>query len=161
MKKLIEYHIRHNSTLVNENIVIKNSKSLMSPRRLDLGFKLFYLNNKDKLSELSNNLYRKTIEIITNFSFREFGNNNKTNYTSFLNQFKEIEESIKSKGFDSNESLIPVSVDNIILDGSHRLSSCIKNNQKVPTLQYNSKSPNYNWTFFRDRGMAPIRLRLE
>ena len=160
MKKLIEYHIRHNSTLVNENIVIKNSKSLMSPRRLDLGFKLFYLNNKDKLSELSNNLYRKTIEIITNFSFREFGNNNKTNYTSFLNQFKEIEESIKSKGFDSNESLIPVSLDNIILDGSHRLSSCIKNNQKVPTLQYNSKSPNYNWTFFRDRGMAPNQIEI-
>ena len=37
--------------------MLQNSKSLMSPRRLDLGFKLFYLNNKDKLSELSNNLY--------------------------------------------------------------------------------------------------------
>ena len=160
MKKLIEHHIRQNSTLVNDNIIIQNSKSLMSPRRLDLGFKLFYLNNKDKLSELSNNLYRKTIEIITDFSFKEFGNNKKKTYSIFINQFREIEKSIKSKGFDSNESVIPISMDNIILDGSHRLSSCIKNNLKVPTLKYDSKTPNYNWTFFRDRGMSPKQIEI-
>lgn len=160
IKRIVEDHISQKATLVDDDIVIQNPIALMSPQRLDLGFKLFYLNYRVKLSKLSDNLYKKTIEIITNFSFQEFGNDKKNSYPTFIDQFKQIENSILSNGFDYHESVIPVSQDNIILDGSHRLCSCIKNNIEVPTIKYESRTPNYNWVFFRDRGMGLKQIEL-
>ena len=160
INKIVESHISQNATLINDEIIIQKPQVLMSPKRLDLGFKLFYLKHEIKLFELSNSLYQKTIEIITNFSFKEYGKNKKNSYSVFLKEFKEIDKSLSSNGFDNNVSVIPISLDNVILDGSHRLSSCIKNDIQVPTLKYDSKTPNYDWTFFRDRGMSLKQIEL-
>ena len=77
LNKTVENHISQNATLINDDIIIQKPINLMSPKRLDLGLKLFYLNYEIKLFELSNSLYQKTIEIITNFSFKEYSESSK------------------------------------------------------------------------------------
>ena len=62
IKRIVEDHISQKATLVDDDIVIQNPTALMSPQRLDLGFKLFYLNYRVKLSKLSDNLYKKQLK---------------------------------------------------------------------------------------------------
>ena len=91
-----ENPIIRNASLKSEMIKFYNASFLMSPRRFDLGLKLFYLNYNMRLPKLTDELYKKTIEIITSFSFKEYGNNQKNTYHHFKRDFNGLEGSIKN-----------------------------------------------------------------
>jgi len=51
-----------------------DSKKLLTWNRLDLAFKLFYLDNKDKNPELAKKVYKEDIRAQTLGKFVEYGN---------------------------------------------------------------------------------------
>ena len=62
--------------------------------------------------------------------------------------------SIKENGFDIEKSIIPISKEGVILNGSHRLACSIKNNVKlVPCIRLKINSPKYDYKFFKFRNV--------
>ena len=130
-----------------------NSNELLSNNRLDVVFKILYLKYRYlKLNELADQIYNNHIEIITNGIFTE-PNSTKKTLNDYRKIFNEIFNSIKSQGFNKNISKIPISVDGSITNGSHRLASSIFLNKKVYTIEDLQQSHNYDYEFFRNRGM--------
>ena len=61
---------------------------LLTWNRLDLAFKLFYLDNKDKNSDLAVEVYKEDIKAQTLGSFVEVGNKDKESFENYINEFK-------------------------------------------------------------------------
>lgn len=130
-----------------------NSYQLLTNNRLDVVFKILYLKYIHlKLFELADQVYDKHIEIITNGIYNE-PNSKKKSLNDYKTAFNEIFNSIKREGFNRNISLIPISKDCSITNGSHRLASSIFFNKKVFTKESLEPSHNYDFKFFKERGM--------
>jgi hypothetical protein len=126
LKKMIEPFIY--DKLTKEEYEIKTIKAidLLSWNRLDLAFKLFYLDNKRTNFELAKKVYKEDIKSQTSGKFIEYGNENKkNNFEEYLIIFDKIFKSIKSNGFDKDRTLIPLSKEGTLINGSHRISSSI------------------------------------
>ena len=161
LKNLIEEFYITDDFDDNQSINWLDSYELLSLNRFDIAFKLFYLNYRYKCSKLAKELYRSHINIITNGTFKEFGNSSKDSFESYLNDFNLIYESIKKKKFDKTISLIPInSKGSILLNGAHRIASAIHLGVKVPTITIKNSEPNYNLNFFKKRGISNFHLEL-
>jgi hypothetical protein len=66
------------------DLVEVDSKDLLTWNRLDLGFKLFYLENHDLIPQFSRELYEQDIKAQTMGDFVEFGNEKKIVLISIL-----------------------------------------------------------------------------
>ena len=133
-------------------MILKNPKDLISSNRLDIGFKIYYLLNKDD----SNEVYSSHLGPITSFKYIEFDDPKKNSLEKFVQTFNEVNKSIKCNGFDySKSSLIPLSKDGSILNGSHRIASLIYNKcDKIECVVMENQKPlNYNYVFFRRLGV--------
>ena len=136
----------------------ENPLKLINKSRFDLNAKLIYLNGYIDNKFNYNELYDSFINAFTLGSFIEPGNNNKNTLEKFRICFKDIYHSILNNGFDIKKSIIPLSKDGVILNGSHRLAVAIKCKTKVPCIKLNVKSPNYDYKFFRDRFVPEVFL---
>ena len=101
-------------------------ENLLSYKRIDLIPKINYVEDflKNNFRENTISDYKKIIACFTNNQFIEPGSNKNT-FKKYILFFNKIIESIKAKGFDNSISVIPLNSENIILDGSHRVSACI------------------------------------
>jgi len=162
MKKneLFENHIVNKNSSFELKYDYIDPRKLLSANRLDIGFKLFYLNNREYINEFSVKIYKSHIRAITDNSFKEFGNNTKSDFKKFLDEFLTIEASLLKNEFDTDASIIPVSENNVLLDGSHRLSIAVKNKIQIAIQKFDLKHPAYNWKFFRDRGVAKNHIEI-
>lgn len=125
--------------------------SLLNPSRFDLMAKYIYVKFYDKKikSDFGKELYLEHIRIFNGFI--ENDNSNKIGKEAFESNFNKLIESIKSNGFDINHP-VPVSPDNLILDGSHRLATAIYYNKKVSSIELAANSGIYDYKYFLDRG---------
>ena len=126
---LVEKHFFND---ISENSIIKEQDSweLLTPNRLDVCFKIFFLKKKDKISN-SEKFYSEHISVMTNGLFREYGNSKKNSFKVFLKNFIDLEKAMDKNYFDELKSIIPLGRNNTIIDGAHRLSISILKNIKI------------------------------
>ncbi|HGH6046433.1 TPA: hypothetical protein AB5H48_002878 [Vibrio mimicus] len=133
--------------------LIKNPTELLTSGRFDLFFKILYLDMLEIGDPRACEIYDKHIYIITEGVVKEKGNANKNSYDAFRKEFISIYENIKTAGFCSDKSIIPIGNDGNILDGAHRVASSIKCNVEVLTIDLDAQCKHYDYKYFIDNGM--------
>jgi len=129
-----------------------NPYNLINKMRFDLFSKLIFLDGLNLYSNNYEDLYYSFINAFSLGKFLEPGNKEKKGFISFTKSFKETFFSMQKEGFSLKKSIIPISKNGIILNGSHRLACAIKLNiEFVPCIRLNINSPKYNYQFFKYR----------
>lgn len=129
--------------------VIKlNPIELLTWNKLDLAFKLFYLDNKVKNEVLATKIYKEDIKAQTLSSFREYGNEDKDSFDKYIEAFNVTYKNIKEKGFNENETLIPLSNVNTIMNGSHRIASAIHLNKEISCVRLEQSVVDCDYKYF-------------
>ena len=83
------------------------------------------------------NLYKRHLEVWNGFD--EIDNTNKKTFDSFVHIFHDILDSIKAVGYDNGKSSVPVTEDGRLLNGSHRVASCLLYDK--PVLYHTTTDP--------------------
>lgn len=135
-------------------IIEKNPIELLTWNRLDLAFKLSYLDNKDRLNNLAEKVYYQDIKSQTLGSFEEFGNDEKSSFEKYIKDFEITYEDIKNNGFDESKTLVPLSETGTIINGAHRVASAIHLNEQITCI--NTKLPimTCDYKYFYERNVS-------
>jgi hypothetical protein len=141
------------------DLVEVDSKDLLTWNRLDLGFKLFYLENHDLIPQFSRELYEQDIKAQTMGDFVEFGNEKKNSFDKYLKNFDQTFLSIKNNGFDFLESIIPLSESGSILNGAHRTASLIQLGGKATCIKTNLKTK-IDFKYFYERNVSERDIQI-
>ena len=151
---LIEPHFYDD--LKKEKYEIKTIKAdeLLTHSRLDIAFKLLYLEMLKHDVKFSREIYQEHIRAFSLGKFSEPGNKEKNNIDKFINDFKEIFENIKNNGFDHEKTLLPLSKNSSIANGSHRIASAIFLDKDVNCVQIETTNHIYDYNFFYDRNVS-------
>lgn len=125
LRDKVEPHIFDKLKLLKYPIFKDKSYNLLSANRLDVGFKLFYLQYLEKNKRLALDVYHKSLKANKLFKIEEYGNYKKNSLKSFELYFKELLLDIKNDGFNINKSIVPINKNNEILNGSHRVATTV------------------------------------
>ena len=150
-KKLIEpFFFKY---LKPKNYIFKNidPNKLMTPSRLDIAFKLLFLNYININKKLAIEIYSNHINALTLGSNKEPGKKAKKNISIYIKQFKHTFDSIKKNGFNFKKTLIPVSNKNHLCNGAHRVASSIYLNNKIALIKLGYEEHLYDYKFFYKR----------
>lgn len=134
------------------------AKELIVGSRFDLWAKLFYAHHRKINSNLAKSVYLSHI-MAFNPDGKEPGREDKTNADDFLNVFDALLDYFENHDFDNSISLIPVSSDGVILDGSHRTAALAYYNKLVTVVQFEEVHPvcHFDYQYFLKRGF-PISI---
>ena len=132
-----EYEINPDQNYEIEEI---DAKELLTIDRLDLIPKLIWIkaNETGDGIKYANELYDAHIIAITGRTGKEPGKEHEKNSPQ---KFREIFKSllaIGKEGFNSNISVIPVGMNNTIMDGAHRTAIGIYYGMKLPIVRFPS-----------------------
>jgi len=154
VKKLLERHLE--KSLVNKMYTSKTieARELLTSTRFDVAFKLLYLEIKSKNIEFAKEIYKEHIRAFSLGKFTEYGNKEKDSIRVFFKEFDDTFENINLNGFDNTKSLIPLSKNGSIVDGSHRLASAIFLNKNVECVNIKAYNPIYDYKFFYNRNIS-------
>ena len=83
LKGRIEPHIYDSLKLDEYSLFKVKSTKLLSTNRLDVGFKLYYLEYIDKNDFIARDVYFKSLKANKLFNIKEFGNNKKNSLKDF------------------------------------------------------------------------------
>ncbi len=137
------------------NVFSRKSISLLNSKRLDIIAKYIYvkafISGRNKYFAL--NLYLEHIRVFNGFV--ENDDSNKIGQDAFLNSFNELIKAIQSQGY-MDDSIIPLGIDNTVLDGGHRVATAIYFNFDVPTIRLDFSDDNFRFDFeyFKNKGLA-------
>lgn len=139
-------------SISEESVNVLSAKKLFNRKRLDLIVK--YLFAKEIL-DTKNNLYSKDIykdlyirHILMRTMGKEpvdiYGNqSSKQTVDDYVNSFRDLIFSIDKNGFDKNNP-VPVSSNNLIANGAHRVAACLTLNKEIVTI---SSEIGIDWGF--------------
>ena len=131
---------------------------LINSKRIDPLAKYVYV----KFNELNiNSNWGKEIYLEHMRSFNQFiegDDSGKEGIDAFLSSFNSLINSIKQFGFDSSKSVLPISKDKELIEGSHRLGAALFFNIDVPTLSFKNQGWNYDFAFFKNKNLHPKYL---
>ncbi|ADO84440.1 hypothetical protein [Ilyobacter polytropus] len=135
------------------------AQELLTWNRIDLGFKLFYLKNKDKNKKEGEKIYKEDIKTQTFGKFIEY-ENEKNDFDKFIKTFDQTYNNIKKKGFDKTDSIIPLSNNSTIINGAHRVASAIYLKKKVFTIETEIEEMKCDYKMFKERGVSNEALEI-
>ena len=158
LEVLIEPHIFKNLKKKEYSLEILPPSLLLTWNRLDLAFKLFFLNNRDK-GKFVEDIYAKHIKAFTLGSFEEYGDPNKDSIIKYIDAFYTTLNDMKG-GFDDEKSIIPLSVNQSILNGAHRIASAIYLNKTVSCVLLDLQNQIYDYRFFIQRHVPKDLLEI-
>jgi hypothetical protein len=158
--ELIRFEPHLDAILQSEKYAIESVSplELFTHNRFDLAIKLLYLDNKLYNDTFSRRIYADHIRALTVGSFRELGNDQKSNLKSFEDTFSELYSSICSNGFDAKKSLVPLSQNGTIVNGAHRVTCAIALKKPVKCVKIDTLDYVYDYKFFRDSGLNQSML---
>lgn len=126
---------------------------LINHKRFDIMAKYIYgwfkKNNID--SDWGRRLYEDHIWVFNQYD--EDDGSGKKGIAAFYNSFDLTLKSVQQFGFKEDESIIPISINKVPLDGAHRLTAALLYNEKVKAVKIDTDDVDYNYHFFRDRGL--------
>lgn len=153
-------HLLNFVEISTENRVARLSPlALLTGRRFDILAKYIYVQFKQFSirSTWAFDLYKDHLKAFNNFREED---GIKNNFNDFIGAFDGLIETIHNGGFDETKSVVPVLNRRIILDGSHRVATCLLFDRPLSSLYVELKpecksriSVNYNYEFLRSRGM--------
>ena len=151
IKPLLEPHIYE--LLDKDYYKIENldPKNLINKSRFDLNSKLLYLDGFSTENFNYKDLYHSFINAFSLGSFKEPGNPYKNSFEIYEKSFADIYKSIKLEDFNTKKSLVPISKEGIILNGSHRVAAAIKLQKNISCIRLDIEPPNYDQNFFKSR----------
>jgi len=151
--QLIEPHFEKD--LIQDSYEVKTIKAskLLTHTRFDLAFKLLYLEMIGKDVKFSKKIYKEHIRAFSLGKFTEPGNEDKNSIEVFFEEFHKTFEEIKTNGFDSSKTLIPVSKNGSIANGAHRVASAIYLDKDVECVQIDTPDHIYDYKFFYSRNV--------
>ncbi len=152
--KLIEPHFAKDLAQDNYEIETIKANKLLTSTRFDLAFKLLYLDMKDKGVNFATEFYKEHIRAFSLGKFSEPGNESKDSIERFYEEFDNTYESIKESGFDSTKTLIPLSKNGSIANGSHRVASAIHLDLDIECVKIDSVDHIYDYRFFYNRNVS-------
>lgn len=127
--------------------------NLLTYNRFDLAFKLMFLDLYNINPNLAKDVYVEHIRAFSFGKFTEPGNELKQGSEKFLTDFLRTFEKIKSSGFDSDLTLIPLSSNGTIANGAHRVASAIYLGEKVSVVSLETPDQIYDYEFFYKRNV--------
>ncbi len=71
-----------------------------------------------------------------------------------MDSFHATLDSIKRAGFDPGLSLVAAALGRVVIDGGHRVAACLVHRQPVRCVEVDFTPQDYNYEFFRARGLA-------
>jgi len=154
LKNLIEPHIFNQLKKNNYQEITLEANKLLTSARLDLGFKLLYLEMIEKDVKFAKEIYKLNISVCGFGKFIEVGKENKNNFDDFIHEFKKTFEDIKINGFDSKKTLIPLSKNHSIANGAHRIASSIYCNKIVECIETEVDNHIQDYKFFYNRNIS-------
>lgn len=160
LEKLIEPNIYNN--LIDEYYHLKYfaPEKLLHPNRFDLAFKLFYLRMIKLNPDLACEVYLEHIRAFGLGRYFEAGREDKAGKEAFVNQFEDISSDIQNNGFDSERTVIPLSINGVACNGSHRIASAIVAKHAICTVKTTEADPCFDYRFFQSRNVSTDILDL-
>ena len=128
------------------NIYSVKAINLLSPVNYDIFIKYLYFKK----------MYLKHIKIFNNYKEPD---GSKKNKTDFLNSAKKLVLDFEN-GFDYSKSIVPISNQNIIIDGSHRIALSIIKNENISCIKFDTEDLLFDFRFFKKRGFSQEYLDL-
>lgn len=128
--------------------------------RIDLICKLYYIECREKGVDMTfaKELYTEHLRTFSEGTFKEPGNDEKDSLEKYFNTFNHLIDDIKENGFDARKSVIPVSDNGVILDGSHRVAIAIYLNLELPVVRIHGIEQHFDTVFFQKNGLKRIYL---
>lgn len=154
----LEPHLHDDLSAQEYEVKTLKASGLLRATRFDLAFKLLYLELSSYDVPWAEAVYIEHIKALTLGKFIEPGSDEKDSMARYLEAFEATFESIKKKGFDSDQSLIPLSVNGSIANGAHRVASAIYLKQTVAVVGLDTFDHLYDYDFFYKRGVPGTML---
>ncbi len=137
------------------NVISVPSRDLLTWNRLDLAFKLFYLETKNAHLELAETVYQEDIRSQTLASFKEHGNDEKNTFSRYLEIFEGLHRNMELSGFDDKISLIPLSRTGSLMNGAHRVAVAAFLNREVRCVRMELEPLVRDYLYFYWRDVSP------
>ncbi len=102
-------------------------------------------------SDWPRRLYDEHIWVFSKYS--EGDKSGKVGIEAFLNSYEKILNSIETRGFDPEESVIPVGNGGAVIDGSHRVAACALFGLDLTVVNFR-RDVAYDFRFFMERGLG-------
>ncbi len=127
---------------------------LLSPARLDVMAKYIYALHwvLGRRANWAVYVYREHLRVWN--EFRENDGSGKTSFDAFKESFDELLSRFSRNDFEENQGLLPVGLNNVIIDGSHRAAAALAINTPVKVVYFNTEPRHYNYRFFQQAGLG-------
>lgn len=128
--------------------------------RMDLLCKLFYIECREKKRDMTfaKELYTEHLRAFSEGTFTEPGNEEKDSLEKYFDTFDRLIDDIRDNGFNAEKSVIPVSDNGVILDGSHRVAAAIYYHMTLPVVRIHGIEQCFDTVFFQRNGLKRIYL---
>lgn len=125
-------------------------QTLNFTNRFDVFIKYLFIKSIELNYQTSfyEDMYRNHLSVWNGFS--EYDNANKNNYQAFRSTFINIMQSIKNEGYLSEKPAVPI-IKNSILNGAHRLASCLYYDKPINVFDSTTPSDGQfdcSWYYF-------------
>lgn len=160
LEKLIEPNIYNNLTDEYYQLEYRAPEELLHPNRFDLAFKLFYLRMNKLHPDFAREVYLEHIRAFGLGRYFEAGREDKIGKEAFINQFEDIALDIQNNGFDSDKTVIPLSINGIAYNGAHRIASAIAAEHPICAVKTSETDPCFDYRFFQSRNVSTDLLDL-
>lgn len=128
--------------------------SLLTWNRLDIAFKLLFLDLIKIHPDLASTYYYEDIKAITHNTFIERGNDKKNTFNLYKKDFITLFDNMVNNGFDSNKSIVPLSKENTIINGSHRVATAVKLDIDLTVVKSNANAMNCDFNFYYSKNTS-------
>jgi len=154
LKALIEPHFYNDLKKDEYSVENVEANKLLTNTRLDLAFKLLFLDLLRRNAEHAKKIYEINISACGFGKFKEIGNLKKNSFEAFTEDFIRTYKSINTYGFDSNKTLLPLSFNGSIANGAHRVASAIHCNKTVDCVKIETRDHIQDYNFFYQRNVS-------
>lgn len=152
--RLIEPHLEKDLKQDYYDVKTIKANKLLTHTRFDLAFKLLYLEMKNKDVKFAKEMYKEHIRAFSLGKFSEPGSEDKNSIDKFIEEFHKTFEDIKTNGFDSSKTLIPLSKNGSIANGAHRVGSAIFLDEAIDCVNIDTYDHIYDYDFFYKRNIS-------
>lgn len=130
------------------------AQQLLTCSRFDIIPKLIYATHQELGIESSwaRELYEAHIRAFN--GCQEGDGSGKSGIETFIASYDKLRIAIKHEGFDTNCSLVPIDRNGVVIDGAHRVATCILYNRQVEAVVFDMDATSYNYEYFISRGLA-------
>ncbi len=160
LMNLVEPHFHEELENESYEVDVRGPCGLLTWNRLDIAFKLIYLEYRNVCERFAKDVYDEHIHALTLGKNIEPGNPKKNSKERFISEFDRVYEDILTKGFDVSQSIIPLASDGSIVNGAHRLASAIHANKPVACVNVEATPHIYDYQFFYSRRVSKSSIEL-